>query len=86
VISNKNNREQVINMIMKGNVHIAMEFDINDKIIYGYIKRYNDDAFVEIRDKETDVVHQCLYTGSLTNEGEMLSAVESLINKYYEND
>ena len=64
---------------MGGTRLFSIEFNINGKVIYGSIKQNKEDTFVEI--KYDNEVKQKIYNGSIDNQDQMISEIESLIEE-----
>ena len=67
--------------MLKGFVEYSTKFNIDGKEINGYVKRNEDDIFIEI--SYNDMVFQKIYTGDLNNENEMLYEIENLISENF---
>ena len=65
---------------MKGIDLFTTEFNINGKIIYGSVKQNTNDTFIEV--KYGDNVKQKMYNGSISNQDQMISEMENLIEEF----
>lgn len=63
--------------MMKGTTLFTTEFNVEGKNICGSIKQNKDDTFVEVQCD--DKIKQKMYNGSITNQDQMISEMESLV-------
>ena len=67
--------------MMKGTDLFTTEFNVDGNSIYGSVKQNKDDIFVEV--KCNDNIKQKMYNGSITNQDQMISEMESLIEELF---
>lgn len=68
--------------MMKGTDLLTTEFNVNGNTVYGSVKQNKDDTFIEIRTGDT--VKQKMYNGSIANEDQMISEMESLVEELFD--
>ena len=66
----------------KGTDLFTTLFNVNGSTVYGSVKQNKDDTFIEIR--MGDTIKQKMYNGSIDNEDQMISEMESLIEELFD--
>jgi hypothetical protein len=66
---------------MKGITCFESVFNINNITVFGYIKKDDDDTFIEV--KYNDKVIKKVYNEDLYNENKILSDIENFIEEIF---